>query len=375
MKIENKSIYFAYTSYHVFIALLMALSKHNEKDEQQLVIIGNFSDAEKMYKSLVSCDNSPFNKVFYLRGEYNLQQYGSSYARFFRYWGVLKICQDVISLINDEKITQIYLFNEERAYSLILLNYISKLKGRIKASFIEDGTTIYSSYVERKDWHYLFLGKIFFGLWWKNVPVMGSSVVFDDIWAFFPQFVREELKNKSIKSIPTNLIADLRTKKIASHILSNYGINSEYIDKINCMVLLSHSSVINQFSEYRGMLSSLIKKMQTLGYQITIKYHPRDNASDDFLGLSSESNINVLHSSVPLELIYVLGVDSIKVVISDMTTSALMAQLILKNTKVISIGALLGSKDERFLNMLRCLGISLPESFEDFDQCLVMGNA
>jgi len=359
---RQQNVFVAYTPYHIFISLIMALSGGDKDEDQHLIIVSNFSDAQLMYKSLLSCPSLPFKEIVFYKGEYNLDILNSFQRKFARFLGVRRICRDLVSHIKHEKIDKVYLFNEDRAYSLAILDYVSKQKGAVKASFVEDGTTNYSSYIERKKMPYLIFGKIFYGLWWKNVPVMGTSKFFDENWAFFPDFVRPELSDKVKKQIPLKGILELERNQIAARVLLDYEFKLKDIQDLNAIILLSHSSVIARFPEYKSMLLRVIQKAQSLGYKV--------DSGSDFLNLNNQPNVTRLRSSAPLEFIFILARDNIQLVVSDLSTTALTARLLLNNAKIVSAGVLLGSKDERFLNMLDALGVKLPKSFEEFDQYL-----
>jgi len=366
----SAKVYVAYTSYHVFVSLLMAFSDSERRYDLHLVIVSNFADADLLSQALSKYKAIPFKSITLIQGEYNCKEKKFPISFINRYLGVRKICLILKDFIKKGDFSHIYLFNEERPYSLAIMDYINKIDRKMCLSFVEDGLVTYNSYVENKDFHYILLGKIFYGFWWKNIEVMGRSACFNDIFIMFPQFVRPELDCKKIKKIPIENLEKIRKNRIAENILVEYDISVNELVSLHTIILLSHSSVIERFPMYKDVILGVIKKAQETGYKVAIKYHPRDNGATDFLGLRNEPNIIFLRSSAPLELIYLAAKDNIRLVIADLSTAILSASLILDKASVISTSLLLGNIDNRFLIMAESLGIHLPKSYGDFGNYL-----
>lgn len=368
MDSAQKIVFVAYTPYHIFIAWLMALENRGKNMDHQLVIFSNFADAQLLYGSLLKSKSLPFSKVVLLKGEYGYHELGFIKRGYTRFIVEKQTCRELIKYIRHEKIRKIFIFNEDRPSSLYLLKYAEAEKNKVSISFVEDGAVTYSSFLSNKPISYLFLGKIFYGPWWKNIQVMGTSNVFDSVWALFPEHIRDELKHKKLERILTGKISEIKDGDVAT-ILADYGLDPEKVRGLNCIMLLSHSSVINRFPDYKSTLLKAIKRAQELGYKVAIKYHPRDPG--DALDLLKDPNISGLRSSVPLEFIFLCARESLRLVVADMSTVPLTAKLMLPNAKVISTGVLIGSKDERFLRMLDALDVKLPKTFEELNDCIV----
>lgn len=367
MNSAQKSVYIAYTPYHIFIAWLMALEKRGKNIDHQLVIFSNFADAEILYKSLLKSRSLPFSKVILLKGEYGYHTLSTLKRGYARFIVEKQTCRELVKFVRRENFQRIFLFNEDRPSSLYLLKYVETVKDKVSISFVEDGAVTYSSFLSNKPSSYILLGKIFYGSWWKNIQVMGTSNVFDSVWALFPEHIRDELKHKKLERIATGKISEVKNEDVAT-ILADYGLDPNKIKGINCIMLLSHSSVINRFPDYKSTLLKAIKRAQELGYTVAIKYHPRDPG--DALDLLKDPSISGLRSSVPLEFIFLSARDNLRLVVADVSTVPLTAKLMLPKAQVISTGVLLGSKDERFLSMLNSLGVRLPKTFEELNSCI-----
>jgi Alpha-2,8-polysialyltransferase (POLYST) len=367
MASTHKNIFVAYTPYHVLLACCIAMS--DNKDEQNyLLIVSNFSDADILCKALKNWKDSPFLSIELFLGEYGIDQMPKWKARFLRYFTVRSICSKIGKFINTLNINRIYLFNEDRPQSLYLLNLVKLSKGLCRAIFVEDGAVTYNSYIEKKNWIYLFLGKIIYGYWWKNVEVMGSSPFFDSIKAVFPDFVRPELSQKKVEKIYVESFLNGNTNDFVYKYLENYGLTLDKLNSFDGMILLSNSRIINQFPEYRKMIEKVIDLAQSKNLKVAVKYHPRD-ANVDHFELASKG-VDVLNSSVPIELIYLAVRGKFKFVIADFSTTLLSAVWMLDETLVISMGKILGGKDVRFISMLDQLGVALPEESENVEVLL-----
>lgn len=365
---KQKIAFVTYTPYHIFLSLMMAFENQKKGIDQQLVIFSNFIDAQVLYDALNNCKGSPFSKITLFRGEYGVDQASLFKRAYLRYFAEMNMCRDFLRFVKREGFQRIFMFNEDRPSSLYLLEYIKKVKDKVAISFVEDGAVSYNSFVAFKPSNYIFLGKIFYGSWWRNIQIMGLSELFDSVWALFPELIRDELKVKKVEKISSGELGLIKEFGIADKILKNYGMNPQDVGNFNCIVLLSHSSVISKYPEYKSTLLNAVKKAQDKGYSVAVKYHPRDMG--DFLGLKKEPKITCLRSSVPLEFIFLQARDSLSLVVADMSTVPLSARLILPNAKVISTGILIGSKDDRFLNVLNSLGVKLPKTFEEFNSYL-----
>jgi hypothetical protein len=358
----KKNAFIAYTPFHVLLAICVAFD--HPECENHLLIVENFGEFEKLYLSLQEWNEKPFASISKFPGEYSLRQESYFEKRWNKYYKVRKSCKEILHFMKKNNISSLYLGNEERPQSLCVLNYIEKIGvGEIAVFYIEDGAVTYNSSLEKKDLHYILIGKIFFGLWWRNIPVMGVSSIFKGIHVLYPEIVRPELQNKLKFKLNLNNILKLKENNLLNDYLDKYNISNEEISKIEAVILLPHSSVLGANRDYKVMISEIITFLVDSNRHIAIKYHPRDG-NEDYLKLKSIINIRVLPSSIPVEFIF-LAENKINWVVSDSSTTLLTAACILKKCKSISLGELTERKDVRFNNSLKSVGVSLPKSLDE----------
>lgn len=364
MSATKKNLFVAYTPYHVFISMVMAYSSEKNLNLNSLIIVGNFYQARTLYEALTQLDDSPFVNVNFFEGEHEIQNRNAFSRAFMRYLGVPLLCHKIIDCVRVVKPDIVYLFNEERAYSNSILEAAGKLGYSV--DFVEDGANTYNSDTNNKPPAYLFWGKVFYGSSWKNVPVMGTHSIFKNVWVFFPRFVRNELLNKKINPIPLNGIDQLFNRRVDVSLLRHYSFDTIRFADVKCIILVSHSSVFKRFKDYESNTLGLIHKMLEAGWNIAIKYHPRDG-DNDFLKLKDNPKIFMLKSSIPLEFIFLSMREKSPVIVGDLSTTLLMAHLMIKNARIFSMARLMGAKDERFIGMLEQLGVLLPKNEDEFN--------
>lgn len=333
------------------------------------MIVQNFADFNHLFNAVKNWKENPFTNIVGFPGEYNLDQYSKLKRRCIRYFFVKKCALDIVTYVKKNKITEFFMFNDERPQSLFLIEYIDK-KG-FNATYVEDGAMTYGSFVDQRHGHYLFIGKIIFGPWWRNVDVMGVCPTFRKVMALFPEYIRPELKHKKVEKIDLTGVYKFAEQNTITDYFSNYRLTKEELKRFDGIILLPYSSILNKNPEYKNIIVKLIRQLSSQGYTIAVKYHPRD-ANADPLGFKEFDNVRILNPAIPVEFIFLIPQNHLKFVISDSSTTLMSALWSLKDCTIISLGELMGSrKDERFNGVLKSLGISLPLDFVEMEKILL----
>lgn len=361
----KRNLFLVYTPFHILLALGIASSKRDE--ENHLVVVRNFADPEKLIGVVSGWGNKPFKNIISLPGDYDFVKTSKLMERWNRYYGVGRCCRDILSYAVKSGINEFYLFNEERPQSLCLLDYVSRRR-MMKAYCGEDGAVTYNNYFGSKNWNYLFWGKLFYGAWWKNVPVAGTSDIFESIYVLYPNLVRPELQDKKKERIPLEGIFELSTQGNLVNYFANYDLALNVLSDLEAIILLPNSVILNKEPDYREIMIKLIEVFRARGKSIAVKYHPRD-ANIDFLSLRQQPNVHILNPAIPVEFIFLVS-KKLKFVVSDSSTTLMSALWALNDCRVISLGELTSRKDQRFNTVLNSLGVLLPKSFKEVENIL-----
>jgi len=352
-----KNLFLAHTPYHVLLSCGIALDE-TYKAESQLVIVKDFFYADMIYYSLKSCSNSPFSQIFLLPGIYDKNN---------------SVLQHIVKIVNAKKIYKIianncfdnaFVFNDRRPEGQSCLYAVKKNNKLARGIYVEDGINVYASYVLNKhSFISEIMAKVLLGSWWDNVTVLGSSKYVDEVRAVFPEFVRNELRSKHVIQISKKSFLSIKEFDFFDIYLRSCNTCASDFKGIDAIFIVSHSSNIKNKRFYFENLKKAIDVVLSKRLRVAVKYHPRELV-DDVLSLSKE--VLILPKFIPIEMIFMIIPDEIKVVVGDLTTSVLTAKWLLNNAKVYSLAPLFYYNDIKIFQMFDCIGVKKIENMEDF---------
>lgn len=357
-----KNIFVAFTPYHILLSCSIALD-YSQNDENFLFIFSNFSEAETLGRILRNWTKSPFKQIYILPGIYKKNIFEQKFI-------VRKHIKIIQNFIRNLKIDNIYVFNDAWPETQALFYYAKKNNKNVVGIYIEDGAGVYNSFLlKKKNCLKLLLSKIFYGIWYKDVVIIGTSQWINRVMAIFPQFVRPELRVNKIIPIKKDNFLKIIKDEVFHNYITSLKINIDKLKKIDVLLILTHSDLIRQFPRYKEAIREIFNIFKTLNLKIAIKYHPSEPL-EDFLSVSGEKDILILPKSVPVELFYNF-MSEIKFIIGDTSTSLLTGKWLLEKPEIISISRLLNYFDKYLFNVFRKLDIKLVNNIEEIKNIIL----
>lgn len=351
-----KSVFVALTPYHIFLSCAVALDGP-KFSKNYLFVMSDFASAESFVEAIKGWGRSPFLEVRQLPGTYR--------KSILRRRLVVRENVSVINRFLQEirGVNRVYVFNDSRAESQTTLRLAKRGSKQSVGIYIEDGANAYSSYVSRKrNLAKILLGKVFYGRWWEDIRISGTSKWVDEIKVLFPSLLRSELQDKRILPISKQVLLGLaKEEELFRDYFRRVGTSLDEVKAINAVLLVRHSDFLGDISGYRKQMSKVTSALQGLQIRVGVKYHPAEPLGD-FLSLRGVENMILLPPSVAAESIFLFG--EVGYVIGTLSTSLITGRWLLEKAKVVSVAPMVGHYDSNVLKVFGKLGILIAEDVE-----------
>ena len=352
MRLGMKNLFIAFTPYHVLLAYAIARDEESSA-ENYLFVISDFRDVEPLIHFLEGWSRCPFAQIERLPGMY------SQASNFRRRFTIRRNLTTIIESVTRHKVERVYIFHDGRPEAQAALHFANKGNKGAVGIYVEDGAGAYSSYESTKrPLHKLLLAKLFYGPWWQDVRVLGTSRWIDEVKAIFPRLVRPELRLKHVSSIPRHALLELRDQEWLYEYLKTLGVKIAGLNDLDAILIVAHSEFASQIPGYKQVTEDVLSMAKSQNLRLGIKYHPRES-QDDFLSVNDTEGILVLPKSLPIELVYILTLEQIRFIIGDISTALLTAKWLLDNAMVVSIAPLLNQTDSQLFETFAELGIKI----------------
>jgi len=357
------NIFITFTPYHNILSYSIAL-KHQKYDNNFLFIISDFFGANNLSNFFKASKSIPFRKVSFLPGLYKEKN------RFKRRFIIKNNIKILKSFIDKQHIDNIYVFHDGRPESQFTLYYARKrYKGSI-GTYIEDGAGAYSSkcYLKRKKFT-LFVEKIFYGFWWRDISVLGTSSLVDQVISIFPKFIRPELKTKRLIALKKEDFLKISKEEIFRNYINLLNTKINDMQTIDVLLIVANSEFIKKYPKYFKIIEKILTTIKFNNLRLMLKYHPREDL-EDFLPIINKEEVFILPKTLPLELLYILNIKLPRLIIGDISTALLTARWLLRDTNIVSIAPLLNYSDYNLFKMFRSNNIKLINNEEEFEKIL-----
>jgi hypothetical protein len=318
-----------------------------------------------MLLSLLSTwEGSPFAKVIALRGKYGITNLN------LRRLVIRRNASLIREIVRKQKIGRVYIGTDCGAEAQAALHFAKESNSNSTGIYFEDGTAAYSGaqHPVRSIWKKA-MGKMFYGSWWEDVSVHGTSKWIDEARLIYPDLARTELAEKVIVKIEPRIMLRLREEHWPVKYLSNLGIDLEMLNVIDGLVLLPRSTLLGGASRLISIVNRLADYAESKSLRIGIKCHPRDIGQQLFTQVNGDS-VFFIPGSIPVELLYIYGLRQLRFIVAGVSTSLLTARWLLDIPKVISITEFSGSPDARILKAFQSLSIEVATSFVELDSLI-----
>lgn len=338
------SVYLVSTPYHVLLAHVVA-SHESPGDHSVLVMKEGRAHFYELFESIRGDRNVPFTDVLFLRqpatGKLNK-----------RPRNVKRRATAARELLESLQPRNLYLFSD--TYLEQFLAVAGKQTGA-SIYYVEDGAAAYSTHKKEVSGWTHFKNRVAYGSTYRQVETEGTSAIIGTVLAAYPRHLRQELKAKDCIELPRTAESVFSGLTWPESFLDSLGVDTT---RLRCerLYVLGYSGLFRHIRNYHSLLGDILKK--TLGPEPTaVKYHPRETTRDP-LGLRA-LGVEVIHQSVPAEILYYLNRDKLRFVYGDIGTSLITARWFLPQTSVVSFMDSLSIRDDTFRGVLREIGVDI----------------
>jgi len=355
-----KNIFIASTTFPILIFYSIALTYH-PMEENILFIVSDFAGSLKLADAISQQRQSPFSNVYCLPGGYGRRT--KLPRRFLNLIIKAKNVLTIANFVKKNQIKNVYSGNDADAEGQAMFYFVKKKNQYAQCISVEEGAGAYGSgpLREKKNFLEIFLAKIFYGWWWKEVRIGGTSPWVDKMMMRFPEFLRPEFRGKEIITIKREDFMRLKDNTLFLNYIRESSITEKELNQINILFALPHSGESDFFiagERYKELIKEILKLAQGHKLKVAVKYHPRE-PFEDFLGVRREKVI-ILPKALPMELFYLFSPDSLKFVIDDISSTLLTARWLLNNNvRVISIAPMLNYYDRPLFEVFKKQKIEL----------------
>jgi len=348
-----KNLFIAHTPYNVLLSCGIALEQEGSI-ENHLIVTRNFSGVGALLYSLKRWELSPFARIEGLPITYGRN------GRFKKRFTIRKNIKMIARYVCRHSFGRVYVFNDMKPEAQAALHFAKKSNRNAVGVYVEDGTAAYHSYtVEKRPLYIVLLKKLFWGFWWDEIRIHGTSRWIDEAKAIFPHLLRPEIRSKHVTDISKHSLMELKNLIWPYEYLSRVGVT---IDELNnnadVILIVAHSKFANKHSKYKEIVKDILDIITGINLRVAVKYHPRESMGN-FLSLTNTKEIMIIPQYLPVELIYILLSEKIKCVIGDVSTSLLTAKWLLDSATIYSLASILGYTDLQLIKSFHKLGIKM----------------
>jgi len=356
------NIFLAFTPYHSLLAYSAALSQ--KEKENVLFVVAEFPGAKVLSKALRDSSFKVFTNVICLPGTHKGR---NILAKVFTR---KKNTFSLKAFIAKYCVENVFVGNNSRIEAQAALYYAKNMYPDCKGIYMEDGTAVYrSEFPEKKKFFIKFFCRVFFGSWWRDEHILGTSPKIDTCQVLFPKFVREELKTKNIIAVNKKNFLQIRKDKSFTEYLYFLNFDTQAIKNIDVLLISLHSDVGKEYPLLKEAMRVILSYIENKKLRVSVKYHPRELLKD-FLMQKGKKNVLILPRAIPLELLYAISSNPPKLIIGGHSTALLTARWIFPKAKIISIAPLFGYYDINIFETFKKNNIHFVSNINDINTVL-----
>ncbi|WP_127119535.1 polysialyltransferase family glycosyltransferase [Thiomicrospira sp. S5] len=361
---KKTAYYLVSTPLHLLVSLAVALSRRDE-EVAKLFFVAQEADNRRMdffRESMQAWQNSPFvdTKTFFRPSGKGWDKVASRKRLF----------EELKSDVGAFKPERVYVGNDRHLEFQWIMHQTRELGVKVQGIYLDEG--LYT-YVGRKaskrfsdrvidDW----LKKLVYGFWWQTPPTIGGSRWIDEMIVAYPDWVTPLLKEKVAEPLQSSWFEDKRLQEMTQAWLRSFAIDQTRLAHCQLVLTLPETNDMRQVPGYELEARDLLTRLSSNGWQIGVKYHPKD-LENDVLSVLSLPGVFEIPANVPFEVI-LPSLPANCFVLGDMSTTILTTRLFRPSVQVMvmQLGESSGHFDQ-FLGFYERLGLTpkkLPELVE-----------
>jgi hypothetical protein len=162
-----KNIFMAFSPYNVLFCYCIALTYHLQEDNV-LFVAADCKESSKFVEAIKKNKHSPFSDVYSLKGGYGRK---TRLSNWFAKRSNISIIRDFVKKFD---IKTVYSPDDADGDGQAMFYFAKKKNKNTQGICIEDGVSVCGgTLINKKPFYKILLAKIFYGLWFKEVRIMG----------------------------------------------------------------------------------------------------------------------------------------------------------------------------------------------------------
>ena len=275
-------------------------------------------------------------------------------------------------------------YSEVRVFSgtdIATQAYLYEIKRRSPATrrvMVEDGGIYYNDQFIGGDvagesypgWK-MIAGRLLYGPAWAAVKKNGLGEVVDEIHLTAPELARKQLASLNLVKLPPDHLRRLSDTDLPGVYLSLFDCDAEELASVEFAVILSRSDgLLGDPKGYVETVAALLSAARRRGLKVALKYHPKEQARD-YMGLRDETGVVEIPRELPMELLFLVGADSLKFVLGDTSSALIAAPWILPHCRAVSFVNMVNKLPELIYPNFEGFGVELIDSERDLEEMLI----
>lgn len=335
----KKVLYLPSTPLNLLLSVAHAV--HYAKQQRaQLILIDQKKSQNNLYiNALQNWPGSPFESVNVCVGEAKglakLAERKTNFIKLAEWANAFK--PDAIAVGSDRRIEFQFLMHCMSQQKSAL-----ESNGMVEGWYLDDGLYSYAGRPHHwlKDGVNSLIKKLLYGLWWQEPITVGASPWINQAWLFRPEQAVSGLRYKIKQRLESSWFFEEEVQNLSRVVTEQFELDGDRLCGIDWVIIVPHPNNQLKMRDYAKRIRQFVTQLSAQNKKIAIKYHPRQDGSDD-LSLLNIDNVQLIPTALAFEFVLPLLPRGSKV-IGDVGT-ALLTTKWLRND--VSIFAVLNEND------------------------------
>lgn len=243
----------------------------------------------------------------------------------------------LIEALCDARPAEVTVFNDREDAGQVMLIEAAKRFPQTLRSCVEDGAHAYRRFNYRAHGVMTRLRqRLRLGPLWRDVRVLGTHPLVQRYTAIHPPLLREELRDARVQPFPSAQLDSPPLRQFAQACCEGAAFDPLILRGHTMLLSLSSSNYARRNADYGAMVQAAIDLLRAERRPFLFKYHPRE-AQADWLGLTATFGAREIPRTIPLECVYVLAREQPLLVVGGMSTSLMMAVLLMPHARAAAL--------------------------------------
>jgi hypothetical protein len=258
--------YFISSPLHFLYSVNMAI-RHSDK--RNVAVITSFIDSNAgLLARVIRRDGKVFSDLITFENQPGKSKTSQRKQR-------MKVLRDYIDAHPAEKI---FTGSDRHVEFQYAMHCAHRLNPAVEGIYLDEGTHTYLGnkrmYRLQHKYGDALLKKLYYGFWWKNPVIIGTSGWIQKIYATFPALVHPLYKEKTVLPVDGRYFDDPAFERIAGILMNEVQIDRSTLSSVDFVVLLTHDTHYGDADAHIERLMQILSA-HCAPERIAIKAHPR----------------------------------------------------------------------------------------------------